>query len=447
MSALGVLGPGAVSVTGQTSADGGCLSVNRGPVRGRRYFAHRHTFTLEAPTWVTVELVGGKRTKGSGSFDTYLRLIDGHSIDGAGRVRASSDDIGDENGSYRRDSRVEAGRLPAGKYTLEASASAHDDTGAYRLDISAVTVHGLSSSLHAPHGQTTEFVFEYRPADAEVAMAGDVGADVTVSAAAGSGVLKVTPDRPGSYLAVVAITPKTPTATQPQSASTAADAQAGDADPPPADPGAAPTVNVVPAGKACAAGQTVIVVIGRAVCTGPAAGQVKIVKPDGTQIPASCTADVSPGRWHLAPAVWPASSACTVPDSTDDTVSYRARFYVLRVPRDGAQVTVRLWSDDRDTYLALYRAPLDPRSTDTGAAKADLGGTPAGRNDDAGTNDGDRSSTGFGYLDGNTTDSRVHLELDKGTYVIAAAAKTTPANADRHTLNVKIPHPPSTDDD
>ncbi len=447
VSALGVLGPGAVSVAGRTSADGGCLSVNRGPVRGRRYFAHRHTFTLEAPAWVTVELVGGARTKGSGSFDTYLRLIDGHSIDGAGKVRAASDDIGDEDGSYRRDSRVQAGRLPAGKYTVEASASAHDDTGAYRLDISAVTVHGLSSSLHAPHGKTTEFVFEYRPADAEVTMAGDVGADVTVSAAAGSGVLSVTPDRPGSYLAAVAITPKTPTATQPEStsAAAAADAQTDDAQ---ADgPAAAPTVRVVPAGKACAPGQTVTVVIGRTVCTGPAAGQVKIVKPDGTQIPARCVADVSPGRWHLAPAVWPASSACTVPDSTDDTVSYRAKFYVLRVPHDDAQVTVRLWSDDRDTYLALYRAPPDPRSTDTGDVKADLGGTPAGRNDDAGTNDGDRSSTGYGYLDGSTTDSRIRFELDKGTYVIAAAAKTTPAGADRHTLNVKIPHPPSTDDD
>ncbi|WP_420608993.1 hypothetical protein [Candidatus Poriferisodalis sp.] len=324
---------------------------------------------------VTVELVGGKRTNGSGSFDTFLRLIDGHSVDGAGRVRAASDDIGDENGSYRRDSRVEAGRLPAGKYTLEASASAYDDTGAYRLDISAVTVHGLSSSLHAPHGQTTEFVFEYRPANAEVAMAGDVGADVTVSAAAGSGVLKVTPDRPGSYLAVVAITPKTPTATQPDSASAAAaaDAQTDDADPPPADTGTAPTVRVVPAGKACAPGRTVIVVIGRAVCTGPAAGQVKIVKPDGTQIPARCVADVSLGRWHLDSASWPAATACTV---SDGAASYRAQFYVLRVPHDDAQVTIRLWSDDRDTYLALYRAPPDPRSIDTGDVKADLGGTP-----------------------------------------------------------------------
>ena len=444
VSALGVLGPGAVSVAGRTSADGRCLSVNRGPVRWRRYFARRHTFTLEAPTWVTVELVGGARTKGSGSFDTFLRLIEGHSVDGAGRVRAASDDIGDEDGSYRRDSRVEAGRLPAGKYTLEASASAHDDTGAYRLDISAVTVHGLSGSLHAPHGRTTEFVFEYRPADAEVAMAGDVGAHVTVSAAAGSGVLKVTPDRPGSYLATVAITPKTPTTTQPDSVSAAADAQTDDADPPPADPDAAPTVNVVPAGKACAPGQTVTVVIGRAVCAGPAAGQVKIVKPDGAQIPASCATDVSLGRWHIGTASWPAATACTV---TDGTSSYRAKFYVLRVPHDDAQVTVRLWSDDRDTYLALYRASPDPRSTDTGDVKADLGGTPAGRNDDAGTDARDASSTGYGYLDGNTTDSRIRLELDKGTYVIAAAAKTTPASADRHTLNVKIPHPPSSDDD
>ncbi|WP_420608988.1 hypothetical protein [Candidatus Poriferisodalis sp.] len=446
VSALGVLEPGAVSVSGQTSADGGCLSKNRGPVRGRRYFAHRHTLTLQEPTWVTVELVGGKRTNGSGSFDTYLRLIDGHSADGAGRVRASSDDIGDENGSYRRDSRVEAGRLPAGKYTLEASASAYDDTGAYRLDISAVTVHGLSSSLHAPHGQTTEFVFEYRPANAEVAMAGDVGADVTVSAAAGSGVLKVTPDRPGSYLAVVAITPKTPTATQPQSASAAADAQAGDADPQPAGPGAAPTVNVVPAGKACAAGQTVIVVIGRAVCTGPATAQVTIRTPaTGSRpakvMPAACITRLSVGRWYLDTEAWPVSTDCNAAvNNVKDSIRRRTRFYTFEITHSSVDVTIRLSSDNRNTHLALYRAITDPIS----GLLTNLGSAPVAINNDAWDT---AAGTGYLYLDGNATDSRIRTTLTKGVYVISAASLTMPDAADQHTINIKIPHPPSADDD
>ncbi len=443
VSALGVLEPGAVSVTGQTSADGGCLSAKRGPVRGRRYFAHRHTFTLQEPTWVTVELVGGKRTKGNGSFDTYLRLIDGHSTDGAGRVRASSDDIGDENGSYRRDSRIEAGRLPAGKYTLEASASAHDDTGAYRLDISAVTVHGLSSALHAPHGKTTEFVFEYRPADAEVTMAGDVGAHVTVSAAAGSGVLKVTPDRPGSYLATVAITPKTPTTTQPDSVSAAADAQADDAQ---ADgPAAAPTVRVVPAGKACAAGQTVII-IGRAVCAGPAAGQVTIRTPaTGSQpakvMPAACITRLSVGRWYLDTEAWPASTDCNAAvNNVKDSIRRRTRFYTFEITRSSVDVTIRLSSDNRNTHLALYRAITDPLS----GLLTNLGSAPVAINNDAWDT---AAGTGYLYLDGNATDSRIRTTLTKGVYVISAASLSVPDAADQHTINIKIPHPPSADDD
>ena len=439
VSALGVLGPGAVSVTGRTSADGGCLSVNRGPVRWRRYFAHRHTFTLREPAWVTVELVGGARTKGSGRLDTFLRLIDGHSADGAGRVRAGSDDIGDENGRYRYDSRVEAGRLPAGKYTIEASASAHDDTGAYRLGVSAVTVHGLSSALHAPHGKTTEFVFEYRPADAEVTMAGDVGADVTVSAAAGSGVLKVTPDRPGSYLATIAITPKTPAAAQPDSASAAADAQTDAAD-------AAPTVRVVPAGKACAPGQAVIVVIGRAVCTGPAAGQVTIRTPaTGSRpakvMPAACITRLSVGRWYLDTEAWPVSTDCNAAvNNVKDSIRRRTRFYTFEITHSSVDVTIRLSSDNRNTHLALHRAITDPIS----GLLTNLGSAPVAINNDAWDT---AAGTGYLYLDGNATDSRIRTTLTKGVYAISAASLTMPDAADQHTINIKVPHPPSADDD
>lgn len=110
----------------------GCVSDRR-PIdasapAGTRY-ARFYTFTLDAPANVTVSLTS------QAVSNTYLYLLSGAGRNGAALYE--NDDIDAENGNYA--SRISA-RLPAGSYTIEATAYNLNTPGNFTLsmDIAAV---------------------------------------------------------------------------------------------------------------------------------------------------------------------------------------------------------------------------------------------------------------------------------------------------------------------
>lgn len=138
---------------------------------------------------------------------------------------------------------------------------------------------------------------------------------------------------------------------------------------------------------------------------------------------AGARALVAAGPWR----VWPVSADCDAAvNDVKDSVRRRTRFYTFELTA-AADVTIRLSSDDRDTHMALWRGSTDPIVN--GLLHVDLSSTPVATNNDV--------ATGYGYLDGNDTDSRIQATLAKGVYVVSAATLTTPDSQDRHTINVK----------
>ena len=95
---------------------------------GTRY-AHFYTFTLDAPADVTVTLTSRDVS------NTYLYLLSGIGRDG--EALYENDDIDAENGNYG--SRISA-RLPAGSYTVEATAYNLNAPGNFTLTVDMAAV-------------------------------------------------------------------------------------------------------------------------------------------------------------------------------------------------------------------------------------------------------------------------------------------------------------------
>ena len=94
--------------------------------------ARSHTFTLEAPGWVTVDLQSDPSE--SPRLDTYL-VLSGGSL--ARSIK--NDDDRDPNGYYY-DSRIGPRLLPAGTYVAEATAFGIGRTGGFTLTAACPTV-------------------------------------------------------------------------------------------------------------------------------------------------------------------------------------------------------------------------------------------------------------------------------------------------------------------
>ncbi|WP_428118656.1 hypothetical protein [Candidatus Poriferisodalis sp.] len=100
---LGSLAEGVTARSGTITADASCTSAQRRvPIARRVYYARRHTFTLDAPATVTVDM--GSTSSIASRLDTDLLLLGGHNA-GAGTVEGRNDNVGGGHGTDYRNSR------------------------------------------------------------------------------------------------------------------------------------------------------------------------------------------------------------------------------------------------------------------------------------------------------------------------------------------------------
>ena len=125
---VGKIGVGWITDTWHSSCVSDRRPIDASAPAGTRY-ARFYTFTLDAPANVTVSLTS------QAVSNTYLYLLSGAGRNG--EALHENDDIDAENGNYA--SRI-AARLPAGSYTIEATAYNLNTPGNFTLsmDIAAV---------------------------------------------------------------------------------------------------------------------------------------------------------------------------------------------------------------------------------------------------------------------------------------------------------------------
>ena len=145
---LGTLATGRVQRTGNITADTACTTAHRG--RSGTYYTARHTFTLDSPGWVTVDI--GNDASNARRLDTYLILLKGTGP--AATVIGRDDDSGP-----RTDSRLADVFLQPSSYTIEATTYRSRTQGSYRLSIDA-TVTGLKPAYDAVVGRELKIDFE-----------------------------------------------------------------------------------------------------------------------------------------------------------------------------------------------------------------------------------------------------------------------------------------------
>ena len=127
---LGSLAAGTTTRSGTIAVSAACTSPQRNTSSSSTFYARRHTFTLDLPATVTVDL--GSASSNATRLDTYLLLVAGHNA-GAGTVEGR-----DDNSGPGTDSRITGKRLAAGDYTVEATTSSGGSSGAYDLSINTV---------------------------------------------------------------------------------------------------------------------------------------------------------------------------------------------------------------------------------------------------------------------------------------------------------------------
>ncbi|WP_420437768.1 hypothetical protein [Candidatus Poriferisodalis sp.] len=413
---IGVLAPGAVTRHGTIAADPKCTSQVR-RIGISASYARRHAFELKRTMWVTVELESA--ASNPSRLDTYLVLLDGAQPAGKGTVLHFNDDVGSHAGTASTNSRLTGIKLEPGRYTIVATTYSPSRTGNYDLAVSAVTMHGLSTKMHAVPGEAATFVFGYQPADARVTVTGQTNVSTVLSYASGSGILTASSPTAGPYTAKLNIA--------------VPDSGSGHH--------AAALLDI--GGTTCKTGQAVVV--GDSVCASPSRYALTISKTSSgstVSVPAGCVTHVPRGRWHMASQSWPADARCSVPHANGDRP---AQFFVFRVYDAAADVTIRLGAvtspSPQDTYLELYRATGTQTVGGRDTVTVDLDTPPPS------SRANNNVDTGYGYLDGHATDSRLQLELSQGVYVVAATVPpatvsgTEVTAVGRFTLNVKIPYP------
>lgn len=195
---LGTLRNGAVSRSGRLDSSSGCRSLGRYGGRGSdSRYAGRHTFTLSAAGWVTIDLESTGR--GRARIDAYLVLMNGADPAG-GTVLERNDDSG-----AGLNSRIVRRFLQPGRYTIEATTWGARDVGGYRLTVAAdytPRVTGAATRLRVENGETVTLRWSYEPPSARVAIAlvdPPDGLDVRIVADDGTVTLVAAASRTGSY--------------------------------------------------------------------------------------------------------------------------------------------------------------------------------------------------------------------------------------------------------
>lgn len=200
---LGTLRNGAVSRSGRLDSSSGCRSLGRYGGRGSdSRYAGRHTFTLSAAGWVTIDLesagAGGDR------IDAYLVLMNGADPAG-GTVLERNDDSG-----AGLNSRIVRRFLQPGRYTIEATTWGARDVGGYRLTVAAdytPRVTGAATRLRVENGDTVTLRWSYEPRSARVSIAHvdpPDGLDVRIVADDGTVTLIAAASRTATYTVHVA---------------------------------------------------------------------------------------------------------------------------------------------------------------------------------------------------------------------------------------------------
>ena len=162
--------------------------TRRVPIGPRTYYARRHTFTLDSPGWVTIDLRGDPARQPP--LDLYLIVLDGHTTDGSGTVLARNDNIGGGHGTNYRNSRIADLFLQPGNYTIEATTNPQRRTGDYTLAVNA-TVTGLQAEYDATVGRELRIDFNLGKYHA-AATASDPDLTVKAQRTAATGTLRLT---------------------------------------------------------------------------------------------------------------------------------------------------------------------------------------------------------------------------------------------------------------
>ena len=192
-----------MSRPGRLDSSSGCRSLGRYGNRGSdSRYASRHTFTMPAAGWVTIDLestgAGGDRV------DAYVVLING-SDPGGGTVLERDDDSG-----RGFDSRIVRRFLQSGRYTIEATTFGRGDAGTYRLTVAAdyrPLVTGPATPLRVENGDTVTLRWSYEPRSARVSIAHvdpPDGLDVRIVADDGTVTLIAAASRTATYTVHVA---------------------------------------------------------------------------------------------------------------------------------------------------------------------------------------------------------------------------------------------------
>ncbi|WP_419552527.1 hypothetical protein [Candidatus Poriferisodalis sp.] len=186
---LGTLAAGRYVRTGTVAVVQGCTSSHRGSGTSRPS-ARWHTFTLDAPAWVDIDLA---KANSSSPLDPYLLLLLGHASTGTVLEQ-------DNNSGTATAAQIHGRYLQAGTYTIETTAATHigvASTGDYTLTVT-VPIHGLPQQIDATVDQQTTVNFNYWPTNARIAAESQELA-VASSGSGGSHSMMVAPDRARSH--------------------------------------------------------------------------------------------------------------------------------------------------------------------------------------------------------------------------------------------------------
>ncbi len=180
---LGTLPAGRYTAAGTVAAVQGCTSTHRGSQTSRPS-ARWHTFTLDAPAWIDIDLAKAN----SSSLDPYLLLLSGHANTGTVLEQ-------DNNSGTAAAAQIRGRYLQAGDYAIETTAATHTGvagTGDYTLTVT-VPVSGLAQSVDATVDEQTTVNFTYWPTDVRIGLqsrSGDIDyladlLDIGISASGG----------------------------------------------------------------------------------------------------------------------------------------------------------------------------------------------------------------------------------------------------------------------
>ncbi|WP_419554125.1 hypothetical protein [Candidatus Poriferisodalis sp.] len=190
---LGTLPAGRYTAAGTVAAVQGCTSTHRGSQTSRPN-ARWHTFTLDAPAWIDIDLAASPAS----TLDPYVLLLSGHANTGAVLHQ-------DDNSGIATAAQIHDKYLEAGAYTIETTAATHTGvagTGDYTLTVT-VPVSGLAQSVDATVDEQTTVNFNYWPVTRSVSFGSQrLSTDILYdyfgfghSAARGYGSVTLWPDR------------------------------------------------------------------------------------------------------------------------------------------------------------------------------------------------------------------------------------------------------------